>query len=423
MQKKHQLNLWFWKWHFIAGLISLPFIVLLSITGGIYLFKANYETPIYAPTTTVVAEGTALSYQEQYQLAKQHAPKKLNAMVVPQKATDATAFSSGRFGGKTSLYIDPYKKEVTGHILPKESLMYTVQKLHGELLLGKFGTTIVELIASWMVVLLITGLYIWWPANGWSLKGFFVPRIKQGKRLFYRDLHAISGFWISGLLLLVLAGGFPWTDTFGSNFKWVQKVTHTGYPSTWQGRGVTSSTIETTKQQPLPLDAIVAMAKKMELPGEVTIQFPKGKKGVYSISNNHIPDQKRQVMIHLDQYSGKPVLQHQWSDVGFLMRGRMWVMAFHQGEFGLWNWWLMLFVAILLALMSLSAMVSYILRKQKGNWGVPKVPKSFVVSYGLIALLIVLGLIFPLFGISLIILFLYEKFGKKRISTTKNVLG
>ena len=36
--KNRQLNQWLWKWHFIAGLISLPFVALLAITGGIYLF-------------------------------------------------------------------------------------------------------------------------------------------------------------------------------------------------------------------------------------------------------------------------------------------------------------------------------------------------------------------------------------------------
>ena len=27
-----------WRWHFYAGLIALPFVALLSVTGMIYLF-------------------------------------------------------------------------------------------------------------------------------------------------------------------------------------------------------------------------------------------------------------------------------------------------------------------------------------------------------------------------------------------------
>ena len=47
--KNVKLNAWLWKWHFIAGVISLPFIILLSITGGIYLFNASYQEDAVKP--------------------------------------------------------------------------------------------------------------------------------------------------------------------------------------------------------------------------------------------------------------------------------------------------------------------------------------------------------------------------------------
>lgn len=28
-----------WRWHFYAGLFCIPFVIWLSITGSIYLFK------------------------------------------------------------------------------------------------------------------------------------------------------------------------------------------------------------------------------------------------------------------------------------------------------------------------------------------------------------------------------------------------
>ena len=57
MKTNTKLNKWLWKWHFIAGLILLPFILLLSVTGVIYLFKAQYEAPIYKPVKEVAAQG------------------------------------------------------------------------------------------------------------------------------------------------------------------------------------------------------------------------------------------------------------------------------------------------------------------------------------------------------------------------------
>ena len=403
IKKNNKLNQWLWKWHFIAGIISLPFIILLAVTGGIYLFKDKYEAPKQAHIKTVKVEGQAISYQKQWELAKKATKKQPNAMVISKEASQATAFISGRFSHKNSAYVNPYKGEVSGYVSPKDSNMHTVRKLHGELLLGKFGTKIVELIASWLFVLIITGVYVFWPSKEQGLKAFFTIRFKAGKRILFRDLHTVLGFWISMLLLIVLAGGMPWTDVFGSNFKTLQKVTNTGFPRTWDARGIQSK----IGNAAISLDDMVALAKSMNLKGEVSIGLPKNNTGVYSIYNTTF-DLGAQKRFHFDQYSGKQLVNHNWEDVGILMRGRMWVMAFHQGQFGLWNWLLMLFVALLLMFVAVSALISYLKRKPKGKWGTPKVPAKFEVGYGVVCLIILLGIVFPLFGISVICIGIIE---------------
>lgn len=400
MKKNNKLNQWLWRWHFIAGIISLPFIIVLSVTGGIYLFKAQYEKPIQEPIKKVAVAGTTISYEKQWEIANAQMAKKPNAMVIPNGENQATEFVSGRFSHKSSLFINPYEAKSTGTVNANEGLMYKVRKVHGELLMGGFGTKIVELVASWLIVLIITGMYIFMPSGKRGIKAFFIPRIQQGKRIFFRDVHAITGFWISGLLLLVLAGAFPWTDVVGENFKWTQKVTNTGYPMTWHGKGIMSE----PKNTRVSLDQIVAKAENLNLKGEVSIAFPKGKNGVFSVGNTYYPDLDEQKKYHFDRYSGELLLQQNWADVGILMRGRMWVMAFHQGQFGPWNWYLMLFIAIMLAIMSISAFISYSLRNSKRGWGVPKSPKVFKVGYGIMFLIVALGILFPLFGLSLILI-------------------
>ncbi|MEX0273553.1 MAG: PepSY-associated TM helix domain-containing protein, partial [Flavobacteriaceae bacterium] len=260
-----------------------------------------------------------------------------------------------------------------------------------------------------------TGVFIFWPGEKRGLKGFLVPRSGHGKRLFFRDVHAIIGFWISGLLLMVLAGAFPWTDIVGDNFKWVQQVPHTGYPKTWFGIGIESKPSNTM----ISLDEIVEKTKKLELPGEISISFPKGKNGVFSVGNTYHPDLSEQRKYHFDRFTGELLLQQNWSDVGVLMRGRMWVMAFHQGQFGPWNWYLMLFIAVLLTLVSISAICSYLLRKKKEGWGVPKTPKKFKVDNTVISILVVLGVLLPLFGLSLLLITAGTLIVDKRKSTLK----
>jgi len=207
---------------------------------------------------------------------------------------------------------------------------------------------------------------------------------------------------------MTLAGGMPWTDVFGRNFKWVQQVTATGYPSNWEGKQLQSQGAET----PIPLDTMVGIAKRLALPGQVRIVFPKGPQGVYSIANTNPKALETQQKIHVDQYSGTILLSNTWQDVGVLMRARAWFMAFHQGEFGQWNWILMLVVALALAVLSIAAIVSYFLRKQKKNWGIPKVPESFRVDYGIVVIVLLLGIVFPLFGGSVVLILGGEKIRK-----------
>ena len=413
MKENKKLNQWLWRWHFIAGIISLPFVLTLAITGGIYLFKDKVETPILDKYKEIQNPGNAkISFQNQLQIVTKELGKKPDGIVIPNTENQTTEFVSGRFSHKKSIFINPFTKNVTGKFSPKDTWMYTVRKLHGELLGGKVGTKVIELLASWMVVLIITGIYVFWP-KGNKLSHLVRIRFNKGKHVLYNDLHGVIGFWLSLLLLLTLAGGFPWTDIVGSNFKTLQKLTNTGYPKEWFGRGVKSEI--KGNNTALSLDQMILVANKQDLEGTVTLDIPKNKKGVFSVHNKTFP-LENQKKLHFDQYSGKLVQKLNWSDVGVLMRGRMWVMAFHQGELGTWNFLLMLFVAILLAFISIAGLLSYIYRKKPGSWSIPKTPKSFKVGYGVITIIVILGLLFLLFGASLILIFITNLFQNKKLS-------
>lgn len=406
--KYTDLNQWLWKWHVIGGLISLPFVFMLAVTGGIYLFKDTIEKPVLDTLKKVDVQQNLISYNEQLQIATKAFGKKPNSIVIPAKIGQATEFLIGKFSHKKSVFVDPFSGEVTGEFTPKNTWMYTIRKLHGELLGGSIGTKIIELIASWMIVLIVTGIYIFWPARELGWKGFFKIRTRLGKRILYRDIHALGGFWLSALLLLTLAGGLPWTDVFGGNFKKLQKMTNTGFPKEWFGVGVKSNVSEAA----ISLDKMITIAKQQNLVGLNTLDLPKHKEGVFSVSNATFP-LENQKKIHFDQYSGKKLMTLHWSDVGILMRGRMWVMAFHQGQLGQWNFILMLFVAIGLGIISIAGLLSFKMR----NWGIPTVPESFKIGYGLIFLMLLLSVMLPLFGASLLFLILLKQLMKKLIKS------
>ncbi|MFL1896744.1 hypothetical protein ACJRPK_13645 [Aquimarina sp. 2-A2] len=180
-------------------------------------------------------------------------------------------------------------------------------------------------------------------------------------------------------------------------------------PNDWNGITI----ISTRDGLPITLDQMIATAKQEKLPGITKITLPQNKTGVFSVSNTYPLDQSQQVMLHFDQYTGKTLVKKKWNDVGVLMRGRMWVMAFHQGQFGNWNWLLMLFTALFLIIMSVAAITHYLVRKRKNIWGVPNVPSSFTAGYWVLGSIIFLSIVFPLFGASIFLIattnYIYRK--------------
>lgn len=405
---KTKLNQWIWRWHVIAGIICLPIVLLLSITGGIYLFKDNYEKDsIQALKQVSTSSHLDLTYQDQWNIAKKQWNKTPTGLIVPKKNGEATQFISGRFSHKSSLFLNPKTGEVNGFIQQNRTDMHKIRKLHGELLLGAFGTKIVELVASWMIVLILSGLYIFWPKNK-NYKALFTIRTHAGKRIFYRDLHAVFGFWFSLLTLLILAGGMPWTDVFGSGYKWVQKQSNSGFSKEWQGRTLRSKPSGST----LPLDVFVKKAKELNLVGEVSISLPKSPQGVYSISNQTSQLTKMHTY-HFDQYSGKQLYHGTWDDIGILMKTRLWVMAFHQGQFGLWNWILVLLTAIGLTFLSIAGLISNLKRKENNQLNFPSPPRHFKTPVLLLGIILVLSVLLPMFGLSVLVIFLLKTFTPK----------
>jgi len=70
--------------------------------------------------------------------------------------------------------------------------------------------------------------------------------------------------------------------------------------------------------------------------------------------------------------------------------------------------------------MSISAILSYVLRKPKGNWGVPMVLDSFKITYLIIILISLLGILFPLFGLRFILITILIFIKKVTTVTVKN---
>ena len=108
-------------------------------------------------------------------------------------------------------------------------------------------------------------------------------------------------------------------------------------------------------------------------------------------------------MVHLDQYSGKPLVDMSYADYGPLGRWLEFGINTHMGQqFGLANQILLVVVCLAIVMLAVSAGVMWWKRRPKGSLGVPPMPTDKRVFRGLLVILAIGGIIFPLVGLSLI---------------------
>ena len=196
-----------WRWHFYAGLFVIPFMIMLAVTGSIYLFKPQLDNLLYADLMRVRPAGQALNADQQLGKVRQAYPQAaVSQYLPPLDAEHSAQFVVSLDGRKTNLFLDPYSGQVLGTQDAQNNLQAIARALHGTLLIGTVGDRLIELAAGWAIVLVVSGLYLWWP-RGQGMRGVFWPRLTARGRLFWRDLHAVTGFWGSLLLLFMLLTG------------------------------------------------------------------------------------------------------------------------------------------------------------------------------------------------------------------------
>ncbi|WP_427023104.1 PepSY-associated TM helix domain-containing protein [Aureimonas ureilytica] len=418
-----------WRWHFYAGLFVLPFLVSLSITGGLYLFHNEIDAWVHSDLKRVQAsaDGAGVPPSRMVEAALAAYPGQAVKFTQPADATasaEITVRSSD--GARQAVYVDPQDGRVLGAMADRGSIMWTVRTLHSLKYFGPVARGVIEIAAGWSILLVATGLYLWWPRG--QRGGVVTVRGTPQKRVFWRDLHAVSGLALGGFILFLAVTGMPWSQVWGgqvnqwangSNFGYPsgvrvnipmsdQKLTESG-PVSWSlEQAVVPTSAPLTAAEPIGLDRAVATFDAMGLAPGYAVNIPTSRTGVYT-GSVYPADLARQRVVHLDQYSGEPLLDMRYADYGPLGRALEWGINVHLGqEFGLANKLLLLLVCAGNVMLAVSAGVMWWKRRPSRSMGVPPLPKDRGVFRGLIALLFVGGVLFPLVGASLLVMLLLD---------------
>lgn len=420
-----KLHLVVWRWHFYAGLFSLPICIILGVTGGIYLFKPVVEPILYRDLWTIEPQGPRLPVEAQLGLVQQfHPDARVTTVTVGQQAEKATEFSLRTQSGATRLvYLNPYSGQFTGSMIRDQMLMRRVRNLHGELMAGSFGSALVELTACWVLILILTGMYLWWPRGKSTVMGVWLPRLGGGGRMFWRDMHAVTAVYASVLILALVLTGLPWANVWGGALNGIQRAIGQDAPiAASRGRVPLKSHPSSTESQPLSTEQAIEVARTRGIHGPVQVVLPRGREGVYGFLQR-TTDLTQQQFLYMDQYTGASISKAQWQDFPTIAKAKALGIRFHQGELGVVNFAAMLFATITIVWLAISGAVMWWHRRPHGGLGAPPLPQSFRIPRWLCMLIATLGVLFPLMGLSLIGTFLADRYVLPRMPGLRNFLA
>ena len=207
--------------------VSVPFGIVITITcftGALLVFENEVTALCKGDVTTVVRHGEPLPLNviAGRVAATLPADVDVKGVVVSNSPNEAYKVNLSK-PKKAAVYVNQY----TGEVIGKEERLpffQTVFRLHrwlmdsnpgdGKLFWGKMivGTSTLA-----FVVILLTGLVIWWPRNRKMLANRLQIALKKGKNRFWYDLHVAGGFYALLLLLAMALTGLTWSFEWYSN--------------------------------------------------------------------------------------------------------------------------------------------------------------------------------------------------------------
>ncbi len=423
-----------WRWHFYAGLVCVPFVIWLAITGSIYLFRPQIEAWIDRDLVALERTGQPATQQAIIAAATAAIPgSTLAGIVLPEHPDQAARGLGSDHRARTRVDVHPPTLAVLKTVDEQNRFERIVFRLHGELMMGNGGSILVELAASWAIVMILTGLYLWWPRHAKGLGGVLYPRLGEGAKRFWRDLHAVTGIWVSAFALFLLSTGLPWALVWGNGFKMVRDWTGTAAISQdWSTGGGdehaehgahAGGMVDHRAHGGATLDDIVTRASALNLAPPVMLT-PPTESSPWWWAKSNAQNRPLREDVALDPMTGEVADRNVFGQKHIIDQIVGFGIAAHEGQlFAPLNQILGVLTAAGLVTLCVSAFVMWRRRAPEGVLGAPPPIPDARVGIGLAAIILLAAILLPVLGASLIVLALVERGVLSRWPSARRWLG
>ena len=457
-----------WRLHFYSGIFAMPFIVLMAVSGLVILYTQPLQNLTEGNLRKVSVGATTTSFADQTAAVERAFPNtQVTTLTVGAKASDSSVFQidDGSTNGR-QVFVDPYSGEVLGSIKTAGGFIGFANRLHGFLNVNSVkislptvsalwdsgaimrpyvvGDLVLELLGTWSLVLVLSGLFLWRPrrsANrnaipvGQGRRGILRVRVTASGRARWRDLHGVSGLLLFGAMVMTIVSGMAWSTYWGPNFT---SLANEVSPNAWTdapasvigkrgdldrfGSQIPWNTADApipaslrldevgTVPAPLNLDAVVRIARDEGMKPGFSIAFPANvvdeatKRTTYApfaLSNSWPRKTNEAATVYIDQFSGRNLASVTGYGYGSVSYGLDALVSTHMGtQIGMVSRILMTGVCVLALWSVISALAMFTKRRRRGTAGLPRRPTDVRLAKPLGLIALALALVFPLWGAS-----------------------
>jgi uncharacterized iron-regulated membrane protein len=276
------------KIHLFLGLIIGFIIVIVAVTGCIYAFQ--YELQNLTQPYRFVKEQTGpfLPPTELKTIAQQQLPGKTVHSVKYGNKTQAAVliFYNQQPDYYYLIYLNPYNGNVLKVKDMETDFFQLILDGHFYLWLPpEIGQPVVAISTLLFLLMIITGIVLWWPKNKAAAKQRFSIKWSAKWRRKNYDLHNVFGFYASWVLLFIAITGLVW------GFQWFEKslywVISGGKAKVEYAEATSDATQAYTKNFVSPIDDLWQKTfSSSPLAEVIEVHFPGEPHGAIAISTN-----------------------------------------------------------------------------------------------------------------------------------------
>lgn len=408
--------------HAWAALIASPFLLLATLTGLLYVFVPQVEARLYGGLDHVTPSGGMRALDQAVAAAQTVAPPGLALRSVqppfdaddavrilfePARPHEAHAHHHGAPAAPANarpltVFVNPYDARVLGVQDTGGRFSDWSKNLHSRLLQGDGWRWMIELGASWLLVMLLTGVYLWWPRPGRN----GLPRAGKSGRAAWRQWHAFAGVALGVLSLVMVLTGITWSRYAGENVRALRDAA--GQQSPALPRGLHSTPHAGARA--MDWQTAWTTARAAAPPVALSLSPPSDAAGVWRATSADRAAPTRRIDLLLEAYDGQVLYRAGWEQQTAFGKATAVGIPFHRGEFGVWNQVLLFLFGAGVLFSLLSGWVMYFKRRRSEGLGLPALLPGAWKAASPLALLGMLALcaLLPLLAVSAAVVLILE---------------